>query len=393
MQKVIDAEKCFACGACLNVCPKNAIDFKTDKYGFFSADIDEEKCIDCHLCIKVCPAISSFNGREIGDVYAATLKNKEEIKKCASGGAFSAIAHCVLDKGGVIVGCAFDSEMMPHHIIVDKENALDSIRSSKYVQSYIGEIHKEIKDNLNAGRLTLFSGTPCQVAGLLGCLGKEYSNLITCDLICHGVPSSLLWKDYLAYEEHKLGEKIDGANFRSKKRGWGPTILELKLASGKVIYRNSIESSYYHMFLKGACYRDSCYTCPFSNSLRAGDFTIGDFWGVKEENPKLFSRHGVSVISFNTEKAENLREEISQYTTLNKIEISSVQKHNRALREPVAKQDLGYLEAWKAGGFEAVDVKYDPIRRKLLRASRKREFKTNIKFFLRKINFIKKNKV
>lgn len=209
MINITDKEKCSGCEACVNICPKNCITMIEDKYGFRYPTVNQSQCSNCNLCESVCP-IKKFNK----EVYACYAKNKNEYMSSSSGGAFAVIARKVLTNGGLVCGAAFDENFNVKHMIISNLNDLYKLKGTKYVQSEIGSVYKDIKKYLDKRYQVLFSGTPCEVAGLKKYLKNEYSNLITVDLICHGVPSPKIWQDYL--NEVKGVNKIKNVSFRNK---------------------------------------------------------------------------------------------------------------------------------------------------------------------------------
>ena len=303
--------KCCACGACKNICPKGAIAMKEDEYGFLYPQIDEKKCVQCGICKKVCAYQNGQVKNTPIKCYAAVNKNKVELMKSASGGIFVAVATSVLKEGGVVFGAALDFEdghAHPHHIAVREISQLYRLQGSKYVQSAIENTYEEAKEELNLGKKVLFSGTPCQIAGLYGYLRREYENLFTVDVICHGVPSAKMFDDFLQNETNKRNvKKIKEYIFRDKKRGWGMNgkiRFELKNGSEKTVYIPARLTSYNTFFLDGFNYRENCYSCKYANSKRPGDITLGDYWGIQVVHPEVESANGVSAVIVNSEKGQ-----------------------------------------------------------------------------------------
>ena len=301
---------CVGCRSCEQVCPKKAIVIREREDGFLYPYVDEEKCIDCSLCVKHCPTQMS---RDIStspkSVFAFRDKNDTQIMQSASGGVGVLAAQKIIEKGGVAYGVAYDEHFCAKHIRVDNLNELPQIQSSKYVQSDTGDTYSQVLKDLQSGKEVLYTGTPCQIDGLYSFLGKEYENLYTIDLICHGVPSPKFFKKYLEYQDKQTAGKIIYFNFRSKdKRGWGTQYL-LKTKTKTKTKTLSLDRYGKH-FMLGDCYRESCYQCAYANTHRVGDLTIGDFWGIGKSHPEFYSEKGVSSIFVNTEKGQRLFDNI-----------------------------------------------------------------------------------
>ena len=287
---------CCGCGACENICPKGAITMKPDEWGYSYPVVDLSRCVSCSACKKVCSYQNGISLCEPIRAYAAVNKTQNQIEKSASGGVFSAVATYFLKSGGVVFGAALDFEgghPKAHLVGIDDVNQLWQLQGSKYVQSAVEQTYKQAKQNLDAGKDVLFSGTPCQIAGLYGYLKKEYANLWTIDVICHGVPNLKFFDDYLSIEGKKRGGVPIGYSFRDKKRGWGMNArLDLRCLSGKEksTYIPARLTSYNTLFLDGDVYRENCYECPYARKERVSDMTIGDFWGIEREHPELLKQ-------------------------------------------------------------------------------------------------------
>ena len=334
----LDKKECSGCSSCFQKCPKNAIIMKENEEGFLYPIIDKDKCINCGLCSKVCPILKNAK-REGNDPKAFVMynKNKEEILSSSSGGIFSVIANYVLENNGVVFGAAYDKELNVNHIKVSNKNELRLLRKSKYVQSNINNTYKMAEEELKNNKLVLFTGTPYQVDGLKSYLTYNYENLITCDLVCHGVPSPKAFKNYLSYLEKMQNSKIESYDFRSKD------ILDYEKL-GKVIYKNgSIQylkigtDCYYNNFLVGNLFRESCYKCKYSNMNRVGDLTIGDFLGVHEVQPNLYNRNGISICIVNTNKGQELLNKLDKCFKKDDISIEKIIKYNSNLKYPVTR--------------------------------------------------------
>lgn len=361
---------CCACGACMNVCTNSAISMVKDEYGFLFPYINEEKCVKCGSCKKVCAYQNvDEEGTPIA-TYAGAAKNPDIIKS-ASGGIFLCMATSIIQLGGVVYGSSFeliDNMLTPKHIGISAIEEICKLQGSKYVQSSIGFSYREIKNYLQLGRKVLFTGTPCQVAGLKSYLNKEYDNLILVDIICHGVPSAQFFQDYLSYLSKSNNGKIVGFKFREKSEGWGLNgVAECKLENGKIkkIPISSRLSSYYRLFLDSEIYRENCYKCKYASCYRVSDITIGDFWGIKDEHPKLIDENGgklniqkgISCIIVNSEKGKTFLNSISETMFLYSSNYERASSHNGQLLRPsnVGDNRNKVLQLYRTKGYKAVD--------------------------------------
>lgn len=313
MIKITDKHKCCGCTACVNVCPKNCISMSADKEGFLYPVVDFVKCIDCGLCEQVCPVLRPVKNETEPLVYAA-VNNDESVRlQSSSGGIFTLLAESVLDRGGVVFGACFDQNWNVVHDYTETKEGLAKFRGSKYVQSHVGNCFIQVKTFLDSGREVLFSGTPCQVAGLKNYLRKPYSNLFTVDLVCHGVPSPEVWRRYLqeavcrVYGIKKknlinLDEYISDISFRAKDKGWKKYNIKIIFRNGKVEMMPFFENSYMNVFLSDLSLRPSCYACPTKLHHVQSDITLADFWGVNEIKPDIDDDKGCGLILINCEE-------------------------------------------------------------------------------------------
>jgi len=272
-------QDCTGCGACVNRCPRGAIAMHSDDEGFAYPIIDAAQCVDCGLCVKSCPVMTPCSRHQAQErVYAAWALDDVIRQSSSSGGMFSVLALEILKRGGLVNGVVFDNDFNLKHVLIETPAELPRLRGSKYVQSDIGDVYKRIETGLKGNRLVLFTGTPCQVAGLYTFLGKKYENLYTCDFVCHGVPSPSFFKTSVRNQYGwEAGEDCD-FQFRDLK-GWGmaPALL---FADGCVRRRDVCSDYYFQAFLSGLNYRECCYKCRYASLSRVADFTIGDFWGL-----------------------------------------------------------------------------------------------------------------
>lgn len=363
-------DECCACGACMNICPRDAIEMKENDFGFNYPMINYDKCISCKLCKKVCNYQNSPKVNQSIDAYVAISKNTD-ILKSASGGAFASIAKEVIINNGIVYGASMEfkeSQVIVKHIGINSINELYKLQGSKYVQSEIGNIFRDVKYNLENSKLVLFSGTPCQIDGLNGYLNKQYDNLLTIDIICHGVPSNKMFDDYIKILEGKLKRKIKGYYFRDKQSGWGLNgKIELCSSSGK--YKNKYfeywESSYYELFLNSDIYRENCYSCKYASLNRPGDITLGDFWGIEKEHQDLLDgtkdtiniKNGVSGVIVNTKKGERYLNKYGNGLSLYYSNIDKICKHNVQLSKPSIRSNRRdyILDKYKKDGYMGIE--------------------------------------
>lgn len=307
-------ELCCGCAACVQICPRHSITLEGDNEGFLYPKIDINRCIDCGLCEKVCPVLNQNNESE--PLLAYAIKNNDEniLLKSSSGGVFTLFAEKVIKDGGVVFGAKFNKNWDVIHDYTDTIEGLESFRGSKYVQSSIGESYKQTETFLKEGRMVLFTGTPCQIAGLKKFLGKDYENLLAVDFVCHGVPSPFVWRAYLKEEiarQRAAGENsvLTGISFRDKSEGWKKFsfVLNFSKASAEgepntVLSSAFTDNHYMRTFLSNLSLRPSCYNCPAKAGKSGADITIGDFWGIDRILPNLKSYYGVSLVLINNKK-------------------------------------------------------------------------------------------
>lgn len=330
-------EFCTGCRACEQLCPKQCISMKSNKEGFLTAEIDENVCIHCGLCQKRCPQNNMPDKHNPIKVLAVRYKKDKELKNSASGGAFVALAHRVLEQEGVVFGAAYGEDWKVGHIAVRKEEDLYKLQGSKYVQCDTLHTYLEVKTLLNEGRKVLFSGTPCQIAGLRSFLRKDYDNLLTIDLICHGVASPKLFQKYIEWLGIETKGKILYYNFRDKSGGWGLGYKAKVKTKTKTKTKTANLDPYYYHFLKGDTYRECCYRCRYCTQERISDMTVGDYWGIEREHPKFYSTKGVSVMLLNTEKALNCFEQAKSMFYIQESTFKQASRNNHNLLSPTKR--------------------------------------------------------
>lgn len=307
-----EKKECCGCGACAIVCPRKAITMKEDYKGFKYPEVDMSSCSECSRCNDFCSFSSSYtnNGCE-PDVYAAKAKDDSVRMTSTSGGMFTALSDAILGDNGAIYGACYSDNFEVVHMRALTKEQRDLMKSSKYVQSELGEIFIEVKKDLDDGRPVLFTGTPCQVSALNGFLNKRYDNLFTVDIICHGVPSNKLWREYLDIIRKKSRSKIAGINFRDKSGGWHKPKMIFDFSPPIDNKRLSFEKSFFQLFIDNYILRPSCYNCYYANFSRPGDITIADYWGIENVFPEFDDNKGVSLVLVNTDKGNTLFKSIS----------------------------------------------------------------------------------
>jgi len=334
MISIQNKNDCCGCTACLASCPVSCISMEADQEGFEYPFVEQEKCVRCEKCLKVCPVLNQVKNPDEPVVYACYNKNEEIRLKSSSGGIFSLLAEHVLNQQGVVFGAKFNENFEVVHDFTDTIEGLAEFRGSKYVQSRVGHCFQQVKRFLDDGREVLFSGTPCQVAGLKKLLGKDYSNLLLVDLICKGVPSPKVFHLYKNELEQKFRQKITRYFFRTKSSGWKNSRIVVNLGKDEyqaAFHRNS-EDHHMKMFLLSFSIRPSCFFCP-ANDFRSGsDMTIGDYWGIQQAHPELDDDMGTSVVLVHTQKGRECWSEIQGMMNLTPSSFELAFVHNPSLR-------------------------------------------------------------
>ena len=361
--EILQKEDCCGCGACAAVCPKKAISMKEDEAGFVFPSVDGSLCVACGKCRGVCVFKKDGVG-ENGEpeVYAASNLDENVLMDSSSGGVFTALAQTVLERGGAVFGAAWTEGPSLSHICVENQSELERLRGSKYVQSMTLDTFSWVKTMLREGRPVCYSGTPCQIAGLKAYLGKEYEDLFTVDLVCHGVPSmKMLLDDLKNLTKDNVGSVTD-IRFRDKSRGWGVNGT-VKSGTKKKKY-NASTSPYYFYFLKGEVYRESCYHCRFPSENRQGDITLGDYWGIRLELVEKLGGvdpdKGISCVLVNTQKGKKWLDSAKDRLALTVSDRKSAEKRNHQLTnhsEPLPEhKDL--LDGYVNDGYAAFKKGY-----------------------------------
>lgn len=333
MDIICDKEQCFGCCACYNSCPVDAISMVEDNWGNIVPSISQQKCIDCGRCKKVCPAINDSDFKKPINTYAAIAKDEHIYTTATSGGIATAMSKYVIENNGVVYGAAFKENTSElNHIRVNSIDDLEKLKGSKYVQSNVGSTYKQVKKDLNGGLFVIFIGTPCQVDGLIKFLGKDYENLITVNLICHGVPANKLLIEHI---KSNINTNDDcEISFRDNSK----YVLTLK-TNEDILYQNIFyKDLFFTGFMRKTFFRNSCYSCKYAQQIRVGDFTIGDFWGFNQNKPFIVeTKNGLSVILVNTEKGNLFFDKISDNLIFQKRELEEAVNGNPQLKYPSKK--------------------------------------------------------
>ena len=341
---------CCGCMACSRTCPFGAIKMRRDEKGFSYPVLDLEKCKDCGMCQKVCPMEENYVGQDAEpDTYAVCNSSEEVVRKSSSGGMFSLLAEWVISQGGIIYGVEFDEEFGVRHGRATTMEEAARFRTSKYVESDISQVYTSLIQDLEDGKTVLITGTPCQISGVtkhlrLKKVGTE--KLYTCDNICHGVPSSKIWRDYLSIIKSayiKPGDKILQINMRSKKNSWQERMLDIELENGDI--RQKIKQFSFNQFFSSMYgQRNSCFHCRYTSYKRPSDFTIGDFWNLENAGISFDTTKGVNALLVNTDKGRELFEKLRTHA---KVQPVSKQACWQAHLEYSSKQPAKQEQFWK----------------------------------------------
>ena len=329
---------CTGCAACSDVCPVDAISMIRDMEGFAYPLINHALCLACGKCLGVCPTVNRYSSHPVLRMYAAFANDSLLRSESSSGGIFSASARYVAEHGGAVVGASVDSVGHVRHRLVNNPKDISLLQKSKYVQSDSEGIYRQIKDCLESGRRVLFSGCPCQVAGLSTFLGKAYNNLITMDLICHGVPSPGVWERHVA--SITGGKPARSITFR-RKDVTARTTFSVDIVAPGLRYkgRDEFDDPYMALFVTGSANRECCYACKFANSERVGDITIGDC-ASSNCYPRFYPWIQLSVVSLNTEKGKEFWSEVKNLFTILPIDHKREMCLNAQLSHPVVRPDF-----------------------------------------------------
>ena len=336
--KFILRGNCCGCFACLQICPQHSISIHEDDEGFNYPITDFTTCINCGLCKKVCPVQNTTNHNKKDPIIVLAAQNKKDsiVKYSSSGGIFSFLAEKTLSQNGIVYGAAFDKNWEAHHIGIEHIQELQQLRTSKYIQSDTSTAYISVKEHLDQNRKVLFSGTPCQISGLTHFLKKDYPNLITLDVVCHGVPSSILWRRHLkdiSSDKKFRNQQIVAINFRDKREhGWKDFSLSIIYTHGQYSC-NHHNDAFMNLFLKNMCLRRCCYNCQFKKNNSGADITLGDFWGIDKLFPNIDNK-GTSLVIVNTNRGNSFLD--TEDIISKKVSLDDAILHNPAYTTSVS---------------------------------------------------------
>ena len=358
MNIICDLSDCTACFACLNACKQDAISFTPNDLGALYPTINQERCINCERCRKVCPTINPPLFQKPIASYVGCTKSSQEQLSSTSGGIASGISRLMLKEKGVIYGCTSQNPQDVRHIRIEDEKDIKLLKGSKYVQSRIGSIYRDVLSDLKEGKNVVFIGTPCQIAGLKGFLHKDFSNLYTIDFVCHGVPPQKILNESIDLLTRGVNAHDITIQFRFRdKHNISKYGILLKDNSGKVVLRQIFPKCDYILgFLEGLFYRENCYQCKYARPERVSDITLGDYSDSEEKFSKMQNaRNGLSKIIVNSQKGMVLLKKSESTLSLSSIHFDFLVKSGGQLVKPMkrhAEQPI-FQEIYLSQGLNA----------------------------------------
>lgn len=365
MIQIKDKNNCCGCTACASVCPRKCIQMVEDNEGFKYPKVNEEQCITCGLCEKVCPIIRYKQGKQELKGVAVQHREKDVLYHSAAGGAFSAIAAYVIKKNGIVFGAAYNENMVVTHMAAENISDLEKFRSSKYVQSQMEDIFQRVKNELRKGRYVCFSGTPCQVTGLKYFLGQEYEKLITVDLVCKGVGSPAVLREYVKDITLKYNSRVIGINFKRKTYGYHSSTMSVDFENGSKYSKSGITDPMMRSFRANICLRPSCATCKFKGEYRVSDLTIFDCWHYSELTGRVDDDCGHTAVLIHSKLGEQIIQNCSEFLTINTIDpMKAIELDGIMVRNQVVahKNRRTYFEKLNEEGLDAAIQSTIPIR-------------------------------
>lgn len=338
MIEILKKDKCCGCYACVNMCPKKCISMKYDEEGFAYPVVDKDKCINCGLCEKACPTLKSLNLEKYDyEGYVCYNTNEKSRENSSSGGIFILLCEEIINKNGVVFGAAFDEKFSVRHCYAETLEECEKFKGSKYVQSQIGNTYAEAKKFLEQGKMVLFSGTQCQIKGLNLYLNKKYENLITVDIICHGVPSPMVFEKYKDLLKKEYNSDINRIRFRDKRIGWKKFSFTADFENNQCYTKDLKEDPYLKGFLSNLYLRPSCYECASKNFSDGADISLADYWGVEYKHPEFFDDKGSSLLLVNSGKGKAILEDISDKIKYSKTDLEFAISMNKCIIQPTFK--------------------------------------------------------
>ena len=334
--KIVANKKCIGCNVCSSVCPNHCISMREAKDGFEYPIIDKRECLNCKACINTCPVVNATEQKNsLSLSYAAYSKDEAIRMQSSSGGLFYCLAEKIIELGGVVFGATFDRDNRLVHRSCDHIDGLKSFCGSKYVQSHIGDCYYEAEKYLKDSRTVYYSGTPCQISALKHYLRKPYDNLITQDIICHGVPSPLVLKKYLNKRQSEVDSRTEMINFRNKDSGWEKYSITIGFEDDSTYQCEYSRDAYMLAFLKNLSLRESCYHCSFRSKKRESDITLGDFWGINNILPQMNDDKGTSFIIINSEIGKKLFDLIDDNIIFQSVDLDEALAANPSMTASV----------------------------------------------------------
>lgn len=321
---------CVGCSACLAACPQNCIAMVEDAEGFEYPLVDLKRCVSCGICRAVCPSLCHVKAVNGPTAFGCRSKDDALRLVSSSGGVFTELARLTLEDGGMVFGAGFDDCFDVRHVCVESEAELGSLRGSKYVQSSIGRTYVQVEQCLKLGTSILFSGTPCQIAGLKLYLREPMPRLLCVDFFCHGVPSPSVWRRYIDFQERRNGSRLSGVSFRAKDRGWRRFSMALLFVDGSRYCRTLDYDPYMRAFLADICLRPSCHACRFKGLNRQSDVTLADFWGIEKVIPRLDDNLGTSLVLANTPNGRLALERLAEVIEIEEVSLQVAGQFNAA---------------------------------------------------------------
>lgn len=340
----VSTNECCICHACSNICPVDAIEFADMKNTFIYPKINTDKCINCEKCEEVCPVlqVKSEIGMNFPLAFAAQSKKIDIRKKSTSGGIFYELSRKIIEQNGFVCGAILTKDFHVKHILTNEIQQVELMCGSKYAQSDINKVYEGIKEVLKEKKLVLFSGCPCQIAGLRCYLGKVPENLYLLEVVCHGIPSDEMLQSYIRLHERRTKSRVLDIKFRDKTYGWHRSSVMIQFENGK-IYREPITvDAYMNGFLNNVTLKPSCYKCQFREYHSGSDLMVGDFWGAEVEMPNLDDNIGTSAVLVNTSKGDNMLKKLD--IILHSCDVEMIIKYNKNIMEsPQPNQNRDYF--------------------------------------------------